>query len=91
MKVYKLKHKPTGLFYTPSKGSGNLSTKGKIYQKKPDIKWTSTLRIVVKSKIKTKRNKLLIDFFNLNFNRFNFIWIDEYFNSPKEDWEIIEL
>jgi hypothetical protein len=32
MELYKLKHKPTGLYYKPTKGTGsNLSTKGKIY------------------------------------------------------------
>lgn len=29
---YKLKHKPTGLYYKPNKGTGsNLSTRGKVY------------------------------------------------------------
>lgn len=37
MEIYKLKHKPTGLYYQPARGrwSGqktNLSKKGKIYQ-----------------------------------------------------------
>lgn len=32
MNIYRLKHKPTGLYYKPVKGNGsNLSTKGKIY------------------------------------------------------------
>lgn len=30
--IYKLKHKPTGLYYKPNNGTGsNLSTRGKIY------------------------------------------------------------
>ena len=33
MKIYKLKHIPTGLYYQPHKHRGsNLSKKGKIYQ-----------------------------------------------------------
>lgn len=39
MKIYKLRHKPTGMFYTPSKygnGHRNLSKTGKVYHKKPD-------------------------------------------------------
>ena len=40
MKVYKIRHKPTGLFYTPTKGrwrdeKTNLHEKGKIYEIKP--------------------------------------------------------
>ncbi len=31
MKPYRLKHKPSGLYYQPSKGGNNLSTKGKVY------------------------------------------------------------
>ena len=47
MKIYKLKHIPTGLYYIPSKGNGNLSTKGKIYSSKPKIEWGLTLRIKI--------------------------------------------
>lgn len=32
MEYFKIKHKPTGLYYKPLKGNGcNLSTRGKIY------------------------------------------------------------
>lgn len=31
MKPYRIKHIPTGLYYQPSKGGSNLSTKGKVY------------------------------------------------------------
>jgi hypothetical protein len=31
MKPYRIKHIPTGLYYKPSKGGSNLSTKGKVY------------------------------------------------------------
>ena len=32
MEIYRIKHKPTGLYFKPTKGNGcNLSTKGKIY------------------------------------------------------------
>lgn len=34
--VYKIRHKPTGLFFRPSKtGCTHLTTRGKIYDKKP--------------------------------------------------------
>lgn len=45
MKFYKLRHKPTGLFYTPSKWmSGTFSLKGKIYQNKPKPEQMVTMR-----------------------------------------------
>lgn len=31
MKPYRIKHIPTGLYYKPSNGVSNLSTKGKVY------------------------------------------------------------
>lgn len=38
MKPYKLRHKPTGLFYQPKKHRGShLSPRGKVYQTKTNI------------------------------------------------------
>lgn len=42
MELYKLKHKPTGLYYQPVRGTyswrkSNLSKKGKIYQDKRNV------------------------------------------------------
>lgn len=51
---YKIRHNPTGMFYCPSRHvkkdfdgktkyvKSNLSTKGKIYEDKPSLKWTET-------------------------------------------------
>lgn len=51
MKVYRIKHLPTGLYYCPSREirlksvkysyyvKSNLSKKGKFYPKKPTLKW----------------------------------------------------
>lgn len=41
MTFYKLLHKPTGLFFRPSKylDKRNLAVKGKVYHSKPSIKW----------------------------------------------------
>lgn len=50
MKVYRMKHMPTGLYYTPSRkirvtGSksiwvkSNLSKKGKLYPHRPTLAW----------------------------------------------------
>lgn len=53
MKVYKIKHKPTGLYYCPYRyvkvpgqyGSvkTNLSKNGKVYATKPSLKWIGSL------------------------------------------------
>lgn len=32
MKIYRVKHKPSGLYYKPAQGGSNLSTGGKIYR-----------------------------------------------------------
>lgn len=38
MKFYKIRHKPSGLFYKPSKGGLNVSRLGKVYNQKPSLK-----------------------------------------------------
>lgn len=40
-KIYKIKHKASGLFYKP--GRCNLSEKGKIYSRTPSIKWINPI------------------------------------------------
>jgi hypothetical protein len=87
MKVYKLKHIPTGLFYTPSRGSGNLSTKGKIYQNKPSLDWCQTIRIKRSYTHTSKLSKLVTEHFKLDGDGY----IDRYFKTDIKDWEIIEL
>ena len=95
MKVYKIKHKPTGLFYTPSKGSGNLSINGKIYPKKPRLEWTGDL-IRIKfwswaNKKPNKKQQILIDYFGIEVDKSGGYSVDKYFECRKDDWEIIEL
>ena len=95
MKVYKILHKPTGLFFTPSKGYGNLSVKGKIYDRVPLLTWAGrSIRIVIKKWSKEKINKkeqTIIDYFDIQKNIRGDYWIDKYFPANLEDWEIIEL
>lgn len=46
MEFYKIKHKPTGLFYKP--GTTNLTKTGKTYAKKPTLKfiiWGGNFRV----------------------------------------------
>lgn len=95
MKVYKIKHKPTGLFFTPSKGSGNLSKNGKIYPKKPRLEWAlGSIRIVLRiwsDRKPQKHQQTIIDYFGIAKDTRGGYWVDQYFESKLEDWEIIEL
>jgi hypothetical protein len=90
MKVYRLKHKPTGLFYTPSKGNGNLSKRGKLYaDTKPQIKWGLTLRIKFHSfrDEPSDHHKIMMECFGLEWGSG---MVDEYVQTQEEDW-IIEI
>lgn len=66
MEIYKLKHKPTGLYYQPVRGSywqkTNLSKKGKIYQNGANalIGNGDTINIAISEK-QYKGNKELFD------------------------------
>lgn len=97
MKVFKLKHIPTGLFYQPSKGSGNFSERGKVYSQRPNdntlgatrrckvVYWTVNGRM-------NRRIKLLNEHFNLGIKKSStYIHIDTYVKTRKEDWEIVEF
>jgi hypothetical protein len=90
MKVYKLRHNPTGLFYQPSKGNGNLSKKGKIYSSKPKINWALGLRIKINSwkSEPTGHHKIICEYFGIPFGNG---YIDTYVRTVPENWEIIEL
>lgn len=54
-KAYRLRHKPTGLYYTPLRGHGNLSRTGKIYANKNLIRTPE--RICVAPTIRKKIGK----------------------------------
>lgn len=55
MKVYKIKHKPTGLFYKPSKfrSEVNLSKIGKSYSRRPSLKHICQVRVKVEGTFNT--------------------------------------
>jgi len=97
MIVYKIKHKPTGLFYMPSRGNGNLGVKGKIYSTKPTLKHVNENTRIVISNFGKKLNKralTLIDYFDIKrYEGFERKWhyYDKNHIIPKSDWEIIEL
>jgi hypothetical protein len=96
MKVYKILHKPTGLYFTPSQGSGNLSTTGKIYSRKPSLTVCigGSIRIIVhewKDKKLSKKLQTIVNFFEIPKPENETYWIDKHFSTPYEDWEIVEL
>jgi hypothetical protein len=98
MKVYKILHKPTGLYFTPSRGSGNLSSTGKLYPRMPQLKWAGNgVKVIIKTwgddpKL-TKKQKALVNHFNIlpNEKSGKGYWIDKCFDVPITDWEIVEI
>jgi hypothetical protein len=95
MKVYKILHKPTGLFFTPSRGHGNLSRTGKIYPKPPRLEWAGdTIRVIIRLWGDKKPNihqRKIIDYFGIESKTDGGYWIDGYFGGEKSNWEIIEI
>lgn len=79
MKVYRIKHIPTGLYFCPARkikneagwyAKSNLSKKGKIYHNKPSLKW-------IEERIYTHQHSV----------RFK----DKTIEAPDEHWVIEEL
>ena len=85
MRVYKLKHIPTGLFYKPKMGrfksdSTNLSPTGKIYTRPQDAKPSRMLINVNDSQISK---------FNLKPDT-RYTW-GNILETKEEDWKTIEF
>jgi len=93
MKVYKILHKPTGLYFTPSRGNGNLSKIGKLYPKMPSLKWVECIRLVVGwSNTLSKKDLAIIKHFGFKPDeRTGGYYIDTYAHPPIDEWEIIEI
>jgi len=97
-KAYKILHKPTGLYYIPDTGRGNLSIKGKIYANKPVL--SRILDISVKLYSRSfrvgKKDKILIEHFKIEKKTWGVASISGYlgtyiFPINLGDLEIIEL
>jgi len=96
MKVFKILHKPTGLYYTPSNGYGNLSTTGKIYARKPSLTVCigGSIRIIIHEwnpRPFSKKLQIIADYFGFKKDEKGKCWVDTHINTPFEDWEIVEL
>ena len=72
MRLYRIKHKPTGLFYCPVRGFGsrktNLSKNGKVYTKKPTF---AHMTHGFNFSDKQKKEFKLRQKYNRNYNLFN--------------------
>lgn len=82
IKVYKVLHKPTGLFYKPVKGyDSNLGLSGKVYSKRPSIPG----RINIHLRGGTFKPGTVSDIIEKHFKT-------RYGSAvtPESDWEIIE-
>jgi len=82
--VYKVRHKPTGLFYQPVKGrwtgsKSNLSKRGKLYETKQYPKRLHTGGIQVSDNL-AKEFKITLE---------NTRW-GNYLRTKEEDWEVVE-
>jgi hypothetical protein len=86
MVVYKLRHKPTGLFYQPvrgrwSKDKSNLSKRGKLYETRQYPKDLHTGGVNI--------SETLIKEFNLTNIKNN--QFGNYLITNKEDWAVVEF
>jgi hypothetical protein len=84
-KIYKLRHKPTGLFYQP--GERNLSEKGKVYTKKPNKRWPGGFIFLPKdSRVYKKYAEMLEPLNEITGPSRDWKW--RMFAST-DDWEIV--
>lgn len=97
MKVYRIKHLPTGLYFKPSsevwvKVGGdhsvhvktNLSKKGKVYTQLPSESWFTNG--IYNHLAQQKRFKGITDVFSISYRERNRIY-----PAPREDWQIEEV
>ena len=89
-KVYKILHKPTGLFYKPvSRYDSNLGLSGKIYSKKPTTVPTSVRIHLRGGELKQTKAGTVTDILQKYFKIGNSV--DRYFSVNESDWEIVEV
>jgi hypothetical protein len=89
LEFYRLRHKPTGLYYKPKRKSwdGNLSRKGKVYTVKPSLNhvglWVDlpTSYAPNQAVVKTVIECMGADAVKERYGR-------RYIDCTQEDWEI---
>lgn len=106
MKFYKIRHKPTGLFFIPNNGHGNFSVTGKTYTSRPQKGWAVNPTVVVRfsKRNPSKREAPLIEHFDLQpvlerNDRFRLSGrnkkgkdynIHQIYEASLKEWEIVE-
>ena len=93
MELYKILHKPTGLYYKPNRGNGNFSKSGKVYTMKPQLRWLEhkmKIRLYTYSGKFNKFQQTLLNYFKIEIPENPFI-VEQYVFVPIEDWEIIRI
>ena len=94
MKLYKIRHKKSGFFWQPDKGSGNVGRTGKVYSKKPSLVYTTGTAVKINSmhrKTLSKKDALLVDTFNIDITKKG-RWYNKFIVETKEeDWEVVEI
>lgn len=91
MKLYKIRHIPTGLYYIPSKGrNGNLSITGKIYTRKPRLQ--TDIRIILRhTKGKKGKYPMLIKYLDLKPDKLGYYNFDKYIKTNPSEWIVEQI
>lgn len=92
MKVYRLKHIPTGLYFKGVGRTGcNLTPLGQLYTSKPSMRWVRNIRVNYRTSGKqNETDKKMADFFRLT-PRTGWQRINRRIDTPETDWEIVEV
>jgi hypothetical protein len=100
MTVYRIKHKPTGLFFQPTnRTTANLGCNGKVYTRKPSLKNLDTnlaIRYFSRSGFLSEEIKLLLDHFKIDRNHGSvrieetWVYINVFVLNDLNDFEIIK-
>lgn len=82
---YKIRHKPTGLYYKDVTNTGNLSLAGKVFKNKPTI--PRQVRVIFSISRKNEAQAIIRDFYNIQYG----VFPDVTFKTKDIEWEIIKL
>ncbi len=96
MTFYKIKHKESGWFYQPDRGSGNISKKGKVYQRRPSLTHVTGAVINIPSYYLnelSKADKEKVSLFNIDLNQRRHHSRRSKFRvaTSVDEWEVVEI
>lgn len=84
--TYRLKHIPTGLYYSPVRKNGNLTKIGKVYVRKPNI--GTGIYCTIRVYRSTKGVQTLINHFKIDTS---LGYTNKRYFVPANEWEVIQL